>query len=1308
VLSADGSIQSLRNGRLTLGGTTTGNIVLSPNNGSGTLTFSNFTTAGGVLYTTSAGLLQQVAAGGVSSQCLLGGNGTTPAWGSCSGTPGAASPFYQDDTLKVVGENLATYDFLLGGSASTSAKFAVMNMAGGNPTIQLRDSTGANPATIANSAGDLILSAPTGTVQVGSGTGNVSITLSNAADILNTTKTVTLGAAYSNNDFNFKRILTGAANTQNGSVVNILDLSTGTADSRVDLLRIDSRYSGGGAFNGSLFKAQVNGVDHFVISGNDTTPIASVSGSTSFAAFAINQTGTGDIFTASKSGVNKFVIDGSGRVGIGTSSAYLKSTDMLTVSGDVKIEAKPVSKVNSTTWTKITDTVPGTIVSGGTSGIASASAAVVYNGSLYIGTIKAAGAEVYRYNGSAGSWDRVNIAAGQFSSNTGINGVLSMTVHNGQLYIGTEKPNGGEVYRFNGMTNGVTPTAASWTAVNTAPGTFGAQTNVDGVSSMISFKGRLYIGTKENLAASFYMYLGGASSNTWVLSTSAAGTACSTTAMDEITSIQAIGGVLVSASRKGHSGVTNLCRVAGGDHSGGLVFSEVAFGYDMAGSADISVTSISAQTVYNGRLMLGVRKSVSAYVIGLDHPYHGASALAGFQQMTSAAGVVTQGGTSGIDGITSMTVYNGKLYAGTDKQGTAGAGEAEVYQYSGDDRWIKVSQSTAGQIASGGTTGISNIDVLIPWNGNLYALTHRGGGTARTVGSGGPGGLEVYEYTGSELEQSSYAIKFHSTNPGDGTGGELGGFQNIGSIYFNATSSASFNGGNNQGSFIFSHGLQTTGGGFDVAEDYPTWDPDVGAGDVVAISPNEPGFIEKSSGGTYYGKVLGVVSEKPGFRLSQKDDFPSGSFGVPVALVGRVDVKVSTENGTIKAGDALTTSSTPGVVMKATQPGMVIGRAMGDFDCSYAVGPFAPDESASSSASASQICEGKVLTYINVSYYDPKVAFTALGDLNVVDVLDVDHENDVLAQVLTDPERFEVRGKNGEKITAVGAFKEAAIGSLKAGSIDVTKLSINGIDVTKFLIGQNMSATDAANLGQRMAEMNDTVDSHEQKIDSLTDRLNNLEELVNMTASNAAFLSDTRMTELSNASESANITQALTDLDVENATVSGNLTVLGRTVLSNLGVTGNINAGVLVFDGDTGSINNVGGTLKLQSLGAGGIDILAGKVKIDTEGNITTAGNIIAETIKAKSIETKKLKIDTTEEHTNTAVLSASAGTIIIRAGQTSVDVSTTALTTKSLVFTTPEDPIAIGSKKKDSDTFRISLQSVLTKDLKVNWWIVN
>jgi hypothetical protein len=53
---------------------------------------------------------------------------------------------------------------------------------------------------------------------------------------------------------------------------------------------------------------------------------------------------------------------------------------------------------------------------------------------------------------------------------------------------------------------------------------------------------------------------------------------------------------------------------------------------------------------------------------------------------------------------------------------------------------------------------------------------------------------------------------------------------------------------------------------------------------------------------------------------------------LPVAIVGVVPTKVSTENGAVQVGDLLTTSGTPGFAMRCTDRlkciGAIVGKAM--------------------------------------------------------------------------------------------------------------------------------------------------------------------------------------------------------------------------------------------------------------------------------------------------------------------------------------------------------------------------------------------
>lgn len=124
------------------------------------------------------------------------------------------------------------------------------------------------------------------------------------------------------------------------------------------------------------------------------------------------------------------------------------------------------------------------------------------------------------------------------------------------------------------------------------------------------------------------------------------------------------------------------------------------------------------------------------------------------------------------------------------------------------------------------------------------------------------------------------------------------------------------------------YAVSTSISGIDVAENYPTIDSGIEAGDVVAADTSNPQFIVKATS-SYEANLLGVISTAPGMLLGWNE--PSDVVR-PVALAGRVPVKVTAKNGAIAIGDYLTASDIPGVAMKATAPGRVIGTALEDYN----------------------------------------------------------------------------------------------------------------------------------------------------------------------------------------------------------------------------------------------------------------------------------------------------------------------------------------------------------------------------------------
>ncbi|PCI28011.1 hypothetical protein COB55_04680, partial [Candidatus Wolfebacteria bacterium] len=128
----------------------------------------------------------------------------------------------------------------------------------------------------------------------------------------------------------------------------------------------------------------------------------------------------------------------------------------------------------------------------------------------------------------------------------------------------------------------------------------------------------------------------------------------------------------------------------------------------------------------------------------------------------------------------------------------------------------------------------------------------------------------------------------------------------------------------------FTGGGAWNAGGADVAEYFPTDDFELVPGDIVSVSPWDSSGLVSRSYGSYDEHIIGIVSTNPGLKLGS--DVTGGNAGKkPIALTGRVPVRVSLEGGPIAKGDRLTTSNVRGVAMKSTEAGRVVGFALEDY-----------------------------------------------------------------------------------------------------------------------------------------------------------------------------------------------------------------------------------------------------------------------------------------------------------------------------------------------------------------------------------------
>jgi len=116
----------------------------------------------------------------------------------------------------------------------------------------------------------------------------------------------------------------------------------------------------------------------------------------------------------------------------------------------------------------------------------------------------------------------------------------------------------------------------------------------------------------------------------------------------------------------------------------------------------------------------------------------------------------------------------------------------------------------------------------------------------------------------------------------------------------------------------------------DIVGDRKHYEP----GDILVIDRTSPAkFVHSTT--PYSRLVAGIYSTKPGLTGRRQGVTVTGE-EVPMAMLGIVPTKVSTENGAIEAGDLLVSSATEGYAMKGTDSskltGAIIGKAMGTLD----------------------------------------------------------------------------------------------------------------------------------------------------------------------------------------------------------------------------------------------------------------------------------------------------------------------------------------------------------------------------------------
>lgn len=146
---------------------------------------------------------------------------------------------------------------------------------------------------------------------------------------------------------------------------------------------------------------------------------------------------------------------------------------------------------------------------------------------------------------------------------------------------------------------------------------------------------------------------------------------------------------------------------------------------------------------------------------------------------------------------------------------------------------------------------------------------------------------------------------------------------------------------------VYAAGTVTSNGAdlaesFEVEEERSSYEP----GDVLAISTHTDRTLEMAAE-PYSTRVAGVYATKPGVLLGEHGAAGPPDDEVPLGMVGVVPTKVSAENGPIRRGDLLVTSSIPGHAMRAEPvdvngvevypTGAILGKALEPLDAGTGV-----------------------------------------------------------------------------------------------------------------------------------------------------------------------------------------------------------------------------------------------------------------------------------------------------------------------------------------------------------------------------------